>query len=129
MVQARTVVDFLLGGMGVAGSAYVAMGLGLIDMPEDVIAVASPFLDPLQIPPQPFFLVLGTGKILGVLKLCLGMGPLPEWFAKAGLLTAAACGAYGHVVNGETPIPAIVMMGLLVLRDFLPDTTKDGKKE
>mmetsp|Transcript_26728 Transcript_26728/g.39530 ORF Transcript_26728/g.39530 Transcript_26728/m.39530 type:complete len:133 (+) Transcript_26728:31-429(+) len=129
MIKARTIINFLVGGNAVTGFGMVLMGLGVISMEEKLIAVASPFLHLLQIPPKPFFVLLGSCKILAVMRLVFRRGPFPEWFARIGLMTSCACGAYGHYRNDESAVPPFVMIGLLVLHGFLPGGTKEEKKD
>ena len=56
---------------------------------------------------------------------------MPEWFARFGLMFAAACGLYGHtVLVGESPAPPLGYIGLMLTLYALEKFgSKKGKKE
>lgn len=106
------IVKGLCSGVAIPGTFLLFMGLGIAPLDEGLVAIANPFIGPLAIPAKPFFLTLGSCKILGVLSLWK-IGPMPEWFARAGLTFAACCAAYGHHSVGEPLVPPLVYSVLI----------------
>jgi len=66
--------------------------------------------------------ILGPCKILGGLSL-KGIGPMPEWFARIGLIIAAVCGGYGHYVVGDAIVGPFVYFGMICSLYFIDPLT------
>ena len=127
MPSTATIVKSLATGIVLPGTFMTLMGLGLVPIDEKVSQMAAPFLTPFGIPFRPFMCLLGPCKILGGLSLW-GIGPMPEWFARIGLLIASVCGGYGHYTIGDTLVGPIVYFGMIGSLYFIDPLTK-GKKE
>ena len=128
--SSRTIVKGLLTTTIVPGTFMTLMGLGLVPVDDGVVAVAAPFIEPLGIPFRAFVRVLGPSKILAALSLWK-VGPMPEWFARIGLMASSCCALYGHGVLGEPVVAPLAFIGLissLYVMDHL-DAGKEGKKE
>lgn len=109
------------------GIYYVLMGIGIAPIEEKIEQLAAPFIEPLGIPFKSFCCFLGPCKILGGLSLW-GIGPMPEIVGRLGLMLAASCGAYGHSVVGESPVPALVYAVMIASLFVLDKSASKGKK-
>eukprot|EP00531_Pseudo-nitzschia_arenysensis_P019858 CAMPEP_0116136482 /NCGR_PEP_ID=MMETSP0329-20121206/11746_1 /TAXON_ID=697910 /ORGANISM="Pseudo-nitzschia arenysensis, Strain B593" /LENGTH=128 /DNA_ID=CAMNT_0003631349 /DNA_START=87 /DNA_END=473 /DNA_ORIENTATION=+ len=127
MPDAKTTIKALATVTVFPGIYYVLMGLGIAPIEDKIEQMAAPFIEPLGIPTKPFFCFLGPCKILGGLSLW-GIGPMPEIVGRLGLMLAASCGAYGHSVVGESPVPPIVYAGMIASLFLLDKSTSKGKK-
>ena len=127
MPKAATIAKVLATLTIIPSVPMVLMGLGLVPVDEKLVGIASPFLEPFGIPFRPFMCVLGPAKILGALSLW-GIGPMPEFFGRIGLATAALCGAYGLNFVGDSTAPALVYSGIIASL-YVLDPMKKGKKE
>mmetsp|Transcript_23008 Transcript_23008/g.48981 ORF Transcript_23008/g.48981 Transcript_23008/m.48981 type:complete len:128 (+) Transcript_23008:183-566(+) len=127
MPSATAIVKSLCTVSALPGLFMTLMGVGLAPVDEQIGKMAGPFIDPLGIPLRPFLCLLGPCKILGSFSLW-GIGPMPEWFGRPGLMFSALCGAYGHSVVGESVIPPIAYVGMIFSLYFLDPLVK-GKKE
>ena len=125
-VTARTAIKVLLTSAVIPGLFYTLMGLGIAPL-DKTAGIAAPFISPLGIPVKPFLCVLGPAKILGGLSLW-GVGPMPEMIGRVGLVITALCGAYGHSVIGESPIPPMVYAGMIGGLFLLDKSVSKGKK-
>ena len=128
--SATTIIRGLLSTAIFPGIGMTCTGLGLLPIDDNFVAMTAPFIQPLNIPVKVFACILGPCKILGCLALW-NIGPMPEWVARLGLMFAAGCGAYGHTLIGESPIPPIGCIGLMLTLYVLEyaDAKKEGKKE
>jgi hypothetical protein len=127
MLEAITILKGFCTTPVLPGLFMLMMGLGVAPVDEGMAKAAAVFIDPVGIPQSPFFILLGTCKILGGLSLW-GIGPMPEKVGKIGLAVAATCGAIGHFVAGDPWIPPLVynvMLGSLV---YMEKSAK-GKEE
>ena len=127
MPDASTTIKVLATIVVLPGLFTALMGLGVAPVDEKMAAMAAPFIEPLEIPTKPFFCFLGTCKILGGLSLW-GIGPMPEIVGRIGLIVAASCGAYGHMVVGDVPLPPIIYAGMVASLFVLDKSTSKGKK-
>lgn len=127
MPSATTIVKSLMTGIVLPGTFMTLMGLGVVPVDEKMSSMAAPFLDPFGIPVKQFFLLLGPCKILGGLSLW-GIGPMPEWFARIGLIVSSVCGGYGHYFIGDSVVAPVVYLGMIGSLYFLDPNLK-GKKE
>jgi hypothetical protein len=127
MPEAITIVKSLVTFPVIPGAFMTLMALGVVPIDEGIASVAAPFIVPFGIPIKAFLMVLGPSKILGGLSLW-GKGPMPNMFAKLGLVFASACAAYGHHVIGESVVPPIMYIGMMASLVALERSSK-GKKE
>ena len=127
MPSTATIVKSLATGIVLPGTFMTLMGLGLVPIDEKMTNIAAPFLTPFGIPMKPFMCVLGPCKILGGLSLW-GIGPMPAWFARIGLIISSVCGGYGHYTVGDAVVGPIVYIGMIGSLYFIDPLTK-GKKE
>ena len=124
-----TIVRGLLSMSIIPGIGMTCIGLGLLPIDDKFVIMSTPFIQPLGIPTKVFACILGPCKILGCLALW-NIGPMPEWFARFGLMFAAACGSYGHTLVGESPAPPLGYIGLMLTLYALENVgSKKGKKE
>mmetsp|Transcript_32098 Transcript_32098/g.47228 ORF Transcript_32098/g.47228 Transcript_32098/m.47228 type:complete len:128 (+) Transcript_32098:183-566(+) len=122
-----SVLKSALSTVGIAGVFTLGVGLGVLPLDENMVAVANVFIEPVGVPVKPFFIFLGSCQILGAASLW-GIGPMPNLMGRLGLMLAASCGAYGHAKNGESFVPAasyVFFMGILF---FLDEGQKKKKK-
>ena len=101
---------------------------GVVPLDEKMVSVAMPFIGPLGIPTRSFFLVLGSCKILGSLSLWK-KGPMPEWFARLGLILSASCAAYGHYTVGDSILPPLIYAGVCSSLYFLDPLSQNREKK
>ena len=130
-LKAITVLRSLVSMAALSGFAMIAMGTGVIPKDELLLNCAKVFIDPLRIPASPFFLVLGSCKIFGVMKLW-GFGPMPLVIARSGLMLSAFCAVVAHyVVEGSifASLPPMVYMSLLSILLYLESTECEGVKK
>lgn len=127
MPEAKTIVKALATiGAILPGLYYAAQGLGVAPVDASLEPVAAPFIDPIGLPTKPFFLILGTSKILAGLSFW-GVGPMPELVGRIGLIVAAGFGAIGHHINNETVVPPLIYSGLVASLFVLDKSGSKGK--
>ena len=126
MPEAKTIVKSLATIIILPGLYMTAQGLGVAPVDASAEAVAAPFIDPIGLPTKPFFLVLGTSKILASLSFW-GVGPMPELVGRIGLIVAAGCAAIGHHINNETVVPPLIFTGLVASLFVLDKSASKGK--
>jgi hypothetical protein len=114
------------------GVGMIAMGLGVIPVDQDLLSVATAVIGNDLVPLQPFFLVLGSTKVLGVLGLW-DIGPFAGTvMAYAAVAIPAACALYGHSqLDDGKAIGAGLYLCCLVAMYFTSgkSSTSKGKEE
>lgn len=124
----QTVAKCLCSTSALTGTGMVVMGFGFLPLDEGLDKVARLYLDKLSVPTKPFLLVLGTCKILAVLKLW-EIGPVPRKLALIGLATSALSGAYGHFFYEEKlQACAALFYAALVGYLYFTDSVDSGRK-
>eukprot|EP00545_Synedropsis_sp_CCMP1620_P014717 CAMPEP_0119026764 /NCGR_PEP_ID=MMETSP1176-20130426/36007_1 /TAXON_ID=265551 /ORGANISM="Synedropsis recta cf, Strain CCMP1620" /LENGTH=130 /DNA_ID=CAMNT_0006982545 /DNA_START=19 /DNA_END=411 /DNA_ORIENTATION=+ len=83
-----------------SGAGMIAMGLGVVDVDNGMLAVAAQVIGPNLVPVRPFLIFLGSSKVLGALGLW-GYGFFPQKMAFAACAIPPACAIYGHAKLGE----------------------------
>ena len=130
LANAKTIVKGLLSTAIVPGTFMTLMGLGLVPVDDKLASIAAPFIGPIGLPFRAFVCVLGPCKILGSLALWK-IGPMPEWFARIGLMVSSSCAVYGHSSIGDPVAPPLGYIGLMFVLYALDyvETREEIKKE
>jgi len=104
------------------------MGLGVVPVDPKLEEVSNVFISAFNIPSKPFLLTLGVCKILGCASLW-NIGPMPEGFARRGLITSTVCAAIGHYIVGDSILPPLAFLGMWAFYYNLDGADKNDKIE
>mmetsp|Transcript_50280 Transcript_50280/g.121772 ORF Transcript_50280/g.121772 Transcript_50280/m.121772 type:complete len:145 (+) Transcript_50280:96-530(+) len=130
-----TITKIASSGVILPGIGMTLMGLGVIDTDPKLAGVATVFTSPLNLPLEPFLVLVGSVKVWAVLRLWFDKVPpsskLGKNLAWIGLASPAAAAVYGHHQTegiGSTIAPTIYLCVLATCHYFETKKETEGQE-